>query len=252
MSRVLPDEQCVFYGQLCARLSCVLWICSDNTQTDYSEQWKNYWDNGAPEVAVNCADCLVTFLIWFEWECVGVWQCVEKCKGLWIRKIRAPSLRAGCGTDIKVLRHSSCPAVPLLCNYFRVRDEDVFSSQWTASIHFPPSEEFGYKCSFLILLFSRQGAKRTSKIEDPRADLHIFNQKWNMLMLFNQFENPDAVCSSSVFISHPPKFPWWLIIICLAVQFRLHNCKQWSPFLLLFGLNPGKAFLLSPLYRNEL
>lgn len=38
MSRVLPDEQCVFYGQLCALLSCVLWICSDNTQTDYSEQ----------------------------------------------------------------------------------------------------------------------------------------------------------------------------------------------------------------------
>lgn len=114
MSRVLPDEQCVFYGQLCALLSCVLWIYSDNSQTDYSEQWKNYWDNGAPEVAVNCADCLVTFLIWFEWECVGVWQCMEKEQRPLDKKIQVPSLRAGCGTDIKVLRHSSCPPVPLL------------------------------------------------------------------------------------------------------------------------------------------
>lgn len=42
---------------------------------------------------------------------------------------------------------------------------------------FSTPEKFGYKCSFLMLLFSRQGAKGASEIEDPHADLQFFKPK---------------------------------------------------------------------------
>lgn len=69
-------------GRQRAQLSCVLWIYPDNGQTDYLEQWQNYWDNGAPwfSVGVRIGLWHFFFLIWFRWDGVGVWQ--RRSKGL--------------------------------------------------------------------------------------------------------------------------------------------------------------------------
>lgn len=76
----LRGKHCALTGQHCAQLSCVLWVYPDNAQTDYSEQWQNYWDNGAPWVSVGVWIGLWHFLIWFCRDCVGVWQ--RRSKGL--------------------------------------------------------------------------------------------------------------------------------------------------------------------------
>lgn len=54
-ARVCPSEggrHRALTGRQRAQLSCVLWIYPDNGQTDYLEQWQNYWDNGAPWFSV--------------------------------------------------------------------------------------------------------------------------------------------------------------------------------------------------------